>query len=163
MRFIAVLTANYWRGIMKARGFTLIELTIVIIILSVVAGIVWTSLPSTAVFQAEASSAQLINDLNLTKSLSMGRNERYRIVIGTSSYQIQNSAGTPIVHPGNNASSILYPTGVTITPTGTTIFDSMGKPYNGSSVALSSPLVLTVTNLGLTHTVSIIPETGFIQ
>jgi len=148
---------------MKARGFTMIETIIVLVLVSIMAAVVMAALPSVYVFQAQGSASQLRADLNLTKSLSMGKNQDYRIVIGTSSYQIQNQSGTPIVHPGTNPSAILYPTGVTITPTGTIIFNSMGAPFNGSGVALTSVLTLTATQKGITHTVNIYPQTGLVE
>lgn len=148
---------------MRGRGFTLIQFIIVLTIMSIMAAIGIIRMPSVNLFRANTFASTLAHDLALTKTLSMSENQRYRIVIGASSYQIQDQTGTAIIHPETRTAAISYPTGVSISPTTTVIFDSLGKPYNGSSIALTSTLTLTVTSSGVSQTVSITPQTGFIQ
>ncbi len=147
----------------KQFGFTMIEMVAVIVVVAVLAATAVMRFPSTQSFQAEGFSGVFLHDLRLTSVLSMSQNQRYRIVIGSASYQIQNEQGTPITHPETGTSAISYPAGVTITPAMTLIFDSLGAPYNGNGVALSSTQSFAVTAGTLTKTVSVTPQTGLVQ
>lgn len=151
---------------MKSHGFSLIELTMVMILISVLAVIAFTALPSRQIFQVQGSAGSLRADLNLTKSIAMAQNQPYRIVISANSYQIiNNSTLAAIVSPGTNTTTFQYPTTVNFSPIGTITFDSLGKPYSGAGTGtpIASASVLTVTSNGATKTVTISPETGFVQ
>ncbi len=149
---------------MKSHGFTLIELIMLITILLILSVTAWVRMPSVNFFQSYRFSNVLLYDLNLTKVLSMSLNQRYRLVIGSSSYQIQDQNGVAIIHPETNSSFVNYPTGVTITPTTTIIFDSLGQPYNAAgTTALTTTLTLTVSASGVSQTINVTPQTGFIQ
>lgn len=144
-------------------GFSLLELLILLVIIGFVMALVNFSIPSKTSFQSDTFLGVFAQDLRLTQVLSMSQNQRYRIVIGASSYQILNQNGVAISHPETGAASIVYPTGLTLTPATTVIFDSLGQPYDGSSAALTSTLTFTISSGGNSKTVSITPQTGFIQ
>ena len=163
MRGVSFIARDRWAKAQPTRGFTLIELVITIVVMSILILVAVLKMPSVPLFQAHGFSGILLHDLNLTKSLSMSENQKYRIVIGASSYQIQDQNGVAIIHPETNGAAIVYPVGVTITPTMTLIFDSMGQPYNGAGTALTTTLSLTVTATGMSQVVSVSPQTGFIQ
>ena len=78
-------------------------------------------------------------------------------------YQIQDAQGTAITIPELPTSTTTYPSGVTITPTTTLIFDSTGQPYNSSGTALTSDFNLMVTTSDTTQIVTVSAQTGFIQ
>ncbi|MDP3704839.1 MAG: hypothetical protein Q8R24_02880 [Legionellaceae bacterium] len=149
---------------MKSQGFTLIELVMLITVLLILSVTAWVRMPSVNFFQSYSFSNILLYDLNLTKTLSMSLNQRYRLIIGSSSYQIQDQNGVALLNPETNSSVVSYPTGVTITPTTTIVFDSLGQPYNAvGTTALTTTLTLTVSASGTTQTISVSPQTGFIQ
>ena len=148
---------------MRKYGFMLIELVILLIVMSVLAVSMIVQMPSVNLYQAYNFSNVLLYDLNLTRVLSMSQNQRYRIVIGASSYQIQDQNGVPVVHPELNSSVINYPTGVNVTPAMTLIFDSLGQPYDTTSTALATMTTITVSSSSTTQALSISPQTGFIQ
>lgn len=148
---------------MKMRGFSFLELALIILVMSIMGLVVVVKMPPMAFYKTSSFAGVFLNDLNLTKSLSMSQNQKYRIVIGTSSYQIQDQNGVAITHPETQAAAIVYAKGVTITPSMTLIFDSLGQPYNGSGVALTTTQNFTVSSEGVTYTVSVTPQTGFIQ
>ena len=145
------------------KGFTLVELVAVILIASIMTTVFLVKLVDREPFQSEGYAGVVYHNLQYTRVLSVSLSERYRIVFSPSSYQIQNSAGAPISNPETGALTTSYPTGVTVTPTTTVIFDSLGKPHDGSSDALSSLLTLTVTSGTSTDTVTVTPETGLIE
>lgn len=149
---------------MKSHGFTFIELIILVTIMLILSVTAWVRMPSVSFFQSYSFSNILLYDLNLTKVLSMSLNQRYRLVIGSNSYQIQDQNGVAIIHPGTNSSLVSYPTGVTITPTTTIIFDSLGQPYNAAgTAALTTALTFTISTSGVNQMINVSPQTGFIQ
>lgn len=140
---------------------------IVVIVVSIIAVYAVFGLPSKAAINADTFPGIFLHDLRLTEALSMSQNQRYRLVVGASSYQIQNQSGVAIVHPQTGTTSVTYPANLTISPnsgnSATVIFDSLGKPYDGSGAALSSSLTFTVSSGGINKTVSVTPQTGFLQ
>ncbi len=163
MPFTVARIVDPMKKIQLLKGFTFVELTIVIIIVSVMTIMAATRMPSVTLFQNAGFANTLIYDLNLTKVLSMSQNQRYRLVLGTSSYQIQNQAGVAITHPESTSTVVNYPTGVTVTPATTIIFDSLGQPYNAADSALTSTLSLMVSSTGTSQVINITPQTGFVQ
>ncbi|MDA9271823.1 hypothetical protein N9Q05_00350 [bacterium] len=148
---------------MNMRGFSLLELTLIIILMGILGVVAVMKMPPIAFYQTQGFAGVFLKDLNLTKSLSMSENQKYRIVIGASSYQIQDQNGAAITHPETGTAAIVYARGVTVTPTMTLIFDSLGQPYDGAGVALTTVLTFTVTSQGTNYTVSVSPQTGFVQ
>ena len=78
---------------------------------------------------------------------------------GGSSCNDHSGALSTVTRPGGGSYSSTVPTGLAVT-TGSVYFDTLGRPYNGSTgVLLSSALVLTIG----TRQVTIQPETGLVQ
>lgn len=149
---------------MKNEGFTLIEMVILLIIMGILGSIVGVRMSSLNSFRSEAFGGVLKSDLKLTKVLSMARNARYRLVIGSSSYQIQDQNGNVFLNPQTNTTTVPFPATVTVSPATTVVFDSQGQPYDSTgTTALSTALTITVTSASLSQTVTISPQTGFIQ
>lgn len=149
---------------MKTRGFTLMELVILIAIMSIISLMTMVRLPSLEFFKSYGFSRVLISDINLTKVLSMTQNQRYRIVFGASSYQIQDQNGVAFLNPETNNATVNYPAGFTVSPTTTLVFDSLGQPYNAAGTTpLTTQFNLTVSSRGVTSMISITPQTGLLQ
>lgn len=139
----------------------MMELIVVILICGIVAISYWMRVADKESFETDGFAGVVYHNLQYTRILSMSLNERYRIVFGPSSYQILNGSNVPVANPETGSTNTNYPTGVSVTNT-TVIFDSLGKPYNTGG-ALSSPLTLTISSGSSTSTVTITPETGFLQ
>lgn len=144
-------------------GFALIELVITIVVMSILVAIVGLNMPSINLFQTHGVADVLRHDLRLAQILSISKNARYQVVIAPSSYQIQDSLGTAVSIPELSSSTVTFPSGVTITPSTTIVFDSMGQPYDSAGIALTTALTLSVNMSGVSETVTISPQTGFIQ
>jgi MSHA pilin protein MshC len=160
MRFIAVRIVNIKQQ--KPGGFTLIELLVLITIMGILLSVGLVKMPTVNLYQAESFSSVLISDLNLTKALSMSENQQYRLVIGATSYQIQDETGTIFTHPETGAAAVAYPAGVSVSPSITLVFDSLGKPYNDTT-ALTAVQSISVTSTDTTKIIYIHPQTGLIQ
>lgn len=143
-------------------GFTLIELTIVMILLAILYTVFRPRVLSSNPFNLQSFAGVLRHDLLLTKAMSISHNARYSIVIGANSYQIRDPNGVAVQIPQATSPNTTYPAGITVTPATTIVFDSLGQPYTAGNVALTTPLTLTVATSGFSQTVSVMPQTGFI-
>jgi prepilin-type N-terminal cleavage/methylation domain-containing protein len=131
----------------QAKGFTLLELIVVMLVVVIISLFIGIRLPSTSLFSQPSAAEQVRRDIRYTQILAMSLNASYSIAFTTNSYTI-----TP--NPPGGAYTITMPPGVTLS-TSTITFDSMGAPSAASSV--------TITASGSTTTLNISAETGFVN
>lgn len=157
---------------MKQPGFTLIELVIVIVIAGILAGFaapLWTGMQIPIGAQAD----QLVADILYTQNLAVSKNQRYYLIrTSTTTYQIRNSAGTPITYPGTGSTTITLQSGITFgtlvnLPNSLIAFDGRGIPYTTSTIpgtALAAIAQIPLTSAGTpTKTIYISPRTGWVR
>jgi len=152
----------------KIQGFTLIEVIIVIVIVSILAVAPFVSMPGSGL-NLSGQAQLLANDIRYTQSLSMTKAQRYRLVItaGSNSYQILNTAGTAVRLASGNTiatlnSGISFGT-LTNLPSSLIAFDGDGIPYTTTGspgTALSANASIALQSSGSTTTVVITPLTG---
>ncbi len=150
----------------RANGFTLIQLVIVIIVISILAFSAMGRLADTGL-SLSAQAQQLASDIRLAQSMAMTQGKRFGIQINatpTNTYVLVDQNGTAnVTHPvtGN-----VQPIGLasTVTTTNTLIeFDGKGKPYTDTAspgTALAGLATITLTKNGQSVAVTIQNETG---
>jgi prepilin-type N-terminal cleavage/methylation domain-containing protein len=148
-------------------GFTLAELMIVLVIISIIAAIAVPMYSSAAGVQLKTAANVIASDLEYAKSMAISTGQTYQVVFDTAaeSYRIKNSAGAVITHPvhiGANyivnfaSDSRLSKVDIVSTTFGGTIsFDYLGTPS-----ANSGEVVLVAE--GSTMKVKIETITGYI-
>ena len=155
-------------GIQKARGFTIIELVIVIILLAILAATVSMRMPGEGI-NLGAQAEQLASDVRYTQSLAMSRGQRFRINFTAGTYQITDAAGVAQNHPSTGLT--------TAVSLGTTVlsaynpplnnsylaFDSLGVPYTDPTTALAALVTLTLTSSGVAMSITVAPQTGRVR
>jgi prepilin-type N-terminal cleavage/methylation domain-containing protein len=157
----------------SSEGFTLIELVVTILIisvLSVIALIQWPSLTVSIGAQAE----RIASDLRFAQNLSMSAGQRICFLISGSGYSlIASVTGTSLMF-NNGQTTTTLASGITfgtITPTNMFVFDGEGVPYSSSTTSCTNANAQAATALtatgsiiinggGQTSTISISPETG---
>jgi MSHA pilin protein MshC len=149
--------------LLKQAGFSLIQLIITIVIISILMVAIILRNPDSRAFQSEGYADVLAQNIRLAKIMAISLNERYSIQVNSGSLQIKDTSGTAINHPENGNTTFNFPTGVTISPVTTIQFDSVGRPYNNAGVLSINNTVFTVTAGTNTKTVTVVPETGFIE
>ena len=151
-----------------AKGFTLIELIMVMVVVAVLAVVASMRMPGDGI-NVSAQAEQLASDIRYTQSLAMSRGQRFQINFTASSYQITNDAGVAQVHPstGQTAAVGLGSTvlsGYNPPLTGNILaFSSLGVPYTDATTALAALATLTLTSGGEAITVRVAPQTGRVQ
>lgn len=152
----------------QMKGFTLIELIIVIVIVSILAAMPFLNWPSSSISLA-GQAQQLANDIRYAQSLAMTKAQRYRLVIstGSNSYQILNSAGTAILF-SSGSTTVTLNSGISFgtlsnLPNSLIAFDGNGIPYTTTGspgTALAADASIPLQSSGNTTTVVITPLTG---
>lgn len=133
----------------QSKGYTLIELVTVILVVAILAVFIGIKTPSTTTYSLSSVTEQLRRDLRYTQSLALSLNMDYSLNISASSYSI-----TPA--PPSGAYSVVMPAGITLSPVSTITFNSMGAPGSAATV--------TVTATGVaSNTITVTAETGFVQ
>ncbi len=157
----------------QAGGFTLVEMMMVLIILSIAAAIAIPFATSGSSTQLKSAANIISTDLEYAKSMAISRGQEYKAVFdaGSESYQLEDSSGViqhPVSHKNYavNFASDSRLSRVSITSAvfdgGSTVqFNYLGSPLDGTGSALNSG-VITLTAAGETMTINIEPVTGYI-
>jgi len=148
------------------RGFTLIELTLVIVIGAILASVSGSYFFSQSVFSQRAYIEQLGSALRLAQKAAVASDCPCQVTISASSYSValQAASGntcnttdttwsTPVTGIDGQTVAGTAPAGVTTSPTGTIVFTGSG--------ALSSYTATTWT-VG-SDTLTLDPVTGYVQ
>ena len=151
------------------KGFTLIEIIIVVTILAIAAMTAIPMMSSSASVQIRAASNMIAADLEYARSMAISRGQYYYVVFdkNNESYSIKDQTNTIIEHPvkkGFNYEIDFSSDGrldkveindANFNSTQTIRFDSLGSPDNGGTVILNAD--------GFTVNISVEPVTGYIS
>lgn len=160
------------------RGFTLIELMVVIVILGFAAAIAVPMMSSATSFQIRSASNKIAADLEYAKSMAISQGQNHSVVFDTAneSYEIQDSTGTVIEDPvrptrnyavdfanSSRLGSVDIATAL-FDGTATVTFDYLGSPFNGTSPpsALNDGTIVLQAG-SYQKTITVEPVTGFIS
>lgn len=151
--------------LLKIKGFSLIELIVVFIIVVILATTVYLKWSSSSI-RLNSQAALLADDIRYTQNLAMTQHQRFRLAITPpNTYQIQDESNNPISISTRGTTITL---GASITfgnITGITskiIFNSKGIPYNDATpnIPITDNVVIRLTSEGETVAITIQPETG---
>ncbi|MBW8034665.1 MAG: prepilin-type N-terminal cleavage/methylation domain-containing protein [Planctomycetes bacterium] len=160
---------------LSCNAFTLAELMIVVVIISIAALLAVPMMSSAADSQLRSAVNMIAADLEYAKSMSISRQQDYSVVfdVGGNSYEIRDESGSVIDHPmrvgtlfsvtlsDDSRLSEVELDSVSFDSTSTVSFDYLGSPSNGSGTPLNSgSIVLDAGNYSMTITVQ--PVTGFL-
>ena len=153
----------------KSGGFTVVEILILVVIISIAAMIAVPLMSSSAGMQIRSAANMISADLEYAKSLAITRGQNYSVVFDTinDSYQIQDQSGNVIPHPVKKGFDYIVDfrndgrlSKVDITDADfnlmqTIIFDLFGSPDSGGYVRIQAG--------GMTATINVESVTGFIS
>ena len=159
------------------RGFTMIEIIIVAVIIAIAAMVAIPMMTSAASMQIRSAANMIAADLEYAKSMAISRQKRYAVVFNesTESYQIEDPNGI-IDHPVKKGFQYIVNfsndsrldkvdiSAVSFDGTSRIEFDYLGSPYSGAGT--TNPLNSGVISLqagGTAMTITVEPVTGFIS
>ena len=160
---------------MTEHGFTLTELTVIVVILGVLSWLAYPKMAAMDEVKLDAAARRVAADLRYAQSLAMSRRVIHGILFNAAQEKytvFAPNAATPIVDPADRARTLVvdYTTrtefkGVLVQSAafGTTpgvTFDYFGVPRDTAGVDLTSQGVVVLTYQGNTDSVLVAPQTG---
>jgi prepilin-type N-terminal cleavage/methylation domain-containing protein len=158
----------------KNSGFTLIEMVVVLVLISIIAATVFSRSITTDRINFVGQVDKIRNHIRYAqslamKSLDMKSDKRWGIKsFGNNywlfTYENFGDDDTAVLLPGQRTDKVsLSDLGVTMNAF-TLFFDGLGKPYITSSTSeLVSPLNITISAGSESNTLNVSPETGLIK
>ena len=158
----------------KNSGFTLIEMVVVLVLISIIAATVFSRSITTDRINFVGQVDKIRNHIRYAqslamKSLDMNSDERWGIKCASNrywlfTYENFGDQNTPVILPGQRSDRInLSDLGVTMSAF-TLFFDGLGKPYITSyDSELPSPLNIAISAGSESSTLNVSPETGLIK
>lgn len=162
---------------MKVRAFTLAELILVVVILSIAALMALPFAVSGSSMQLRSAANMIAADMEYAKSMAISRGSYYKVVFDDEQekYEIRDSENNPIDHPIRksdyvvdfsrdsrlnrvNIANVNFDSKKAIT------FDYLGSPFssNGEMEHLISTGEIILSSGGATMIVNVAPVTGYI-
>lgn len=151
---------------MLQRGFTLIELVIVMLVLAILAATALIAWPGETP-GLYGSMRQLAADIRYAQSLAMSRGQRVRINFQMDRYTLSDRTGSsPVLHPVSGGGPRLLQSGtVLVASNAFLVFDGMGRPYRDAALPgarLGAHATLTLTAGTESISVQVTPDTGYV-
>lgn len=163
---------------MKVRAFTLAELILVIVILSIAALMALPFAVSGSSMQLRSAANMIAADLEYAKSMAISRGSYYKVVFydEQEKYEIQDfNTSLPIEHPIRKDEYVIDfardsrlnrvdIASVNFDSQDTIVFDYLGSPFssNGEMEHLISTGEIILSSGGATIIVNVAPVTGYI-
>lgn len=137
------------------RGFTLVELVVVIVILGILAVVVAPRFFDRATFDARGFSDELAQTVRFAQKLAVAQHRTVYMLAGAGQVRVcfDAACGTPAPAPGGGPFTRPVPAGVSIAAPGSLSFDALGRPANGATY--------TVSGGGVSRTLTVEAETGY--
>jgi len=157
------------------RGFTVVEILIVAVIITIAAMVVIPMMTSAASMQIRSAANIIAADLEYAKSMAISRGQNFSVVFDktTESYSIKDQDDVIISHPVKKGFDYVIDfregqlnkvdiVDVDFDATSEIKFDYLGSPWNGNDTPLNTG-VISLQAGGTTATISVEPVTGFIS
>jgi len=141
---------------MNRKGFTLIELVMVIVLIAIIAVVVAPRLGNITSTKTAVFGDKLRADIRYAQSLAMTQNQRFRVYFNSApapnpGYAVTNNAAALVADPaGGGSLSVTLNAGdyagITLASPYTFIeFDSLGRPYDNVGTLLAAAVTLTIS------------------
>jgi MSHA pilin protein MshC len=156
----------------KDHGFTLIEIVVVLVLISIIAASVFTRSITTDQINFTSQAEKIKSHIRYAQSLAMKRNENWGIFNGGNEYWLfgpwvsGGDEGNPVPLPDRENNKVsLADLNLDLSPGFIIYFDGFGKPFQVVGGALVADLPITLENLpdrSRSQTLYITAETGLI-
>jgi MSHA pilin protein MshC len=142
------------------KGFTLLELVMVILIVSVLGIVAVPRLNNIGLFQAQGFADQFEQTLRYAQKSAIAHHRLVCVNISTNSVSLtvanlstDSSCSLNLILPERNSNALSIPTGISISPTMSLTFNALGQA--------NSYVTFTVSNAS--HAIIVEQETGYVH
>ena len=151
------------------RGFTLVEITVVVILIGIIAAAVFARSISTDRINIVGEVDKIRNHIRYAQSMAMKRNEVWVISCNSTQYWLSDITLNPVELPGATSNRIsLADLGVSMNSFAV-YFDPLGIPYHSytdedtnTPVTPGNPRNIAISAGSESQTLNGTPETGYI-
>ena len=154
-----------------SRGFTLVELVLVLTIAGVLAAVAGPRMVDRTAFQTHGGAAEIRTALRYAQKLALAKNRE--VCVGTTATPDLTltfntttttgaACGSQVIRPdgGSPNYTVALPAGISLVPVTTFRFNAQGQPTNTAGVVLNAVTTLTVGGSAL---IQVEPETGYVH
>ena len=153
------------------QGFTLIEITVVLVLMAIIAAYVMGRSIGTGQIDLAAQTDKIRNQIRYVQATAMKQSDAiWGITSNTNQYwMFKTNTGTPEMLPGERNTQItLADSGIDSLTAFTLYFDRLGKPYTAyvdatNNTPLANPLTIVVSAGAQSRSLRLMPETGLLQ
>jgi prepilin-type N-terminal cleavage/methylation domain-containing protein len=153
------------------RGFTLVEVTVVVVLIGIIAAVVFARSISTDPINLVGQVDKIRNHIRYAQSMAMKRNEVWVISCNATQYWLSDITLNPVILPGATTDIISLPDlGVSINDNDFAVyFDPLGTPYhsyvdkdNNDPITPDKTRTIHISAGLKSRTLTVTPETGLI-
>ncbi len=151
---------------MQPRGFTLIEIVVVLVVLGILSLRITLSPDGPQVLSLKAEAQSIVSQLRRAQFHAISGNKRTKVSFAPQTYSLEDiTYNTAILDMRTGLSTIAIPSDFQMTfsglPNNYVVFDSQGTPYiNETNSRLAQSAIITITYKNQNFQVEIQPSTG---
>ena len=164
---------------LPARGFTLVELVVTLIIVGIVAATAYPRFANQQGFQSRAFFEQVQEGIKFAQKAAIAQRKRVFVTISATTVQacytaVCGGGGVPVTDPTTGLALVLTAqdargvafSAVALAPATTFAFDGLGRPRNAAGVLLTLVTTINVNSTAggdINRVIYIEPQTGYVH
>lgn len=140
----------------QSSGFTLVELVMVIVILSILSVVVMPKFWDNSIFQARGFADQVLATLRYAQKSAIAQHQNVCVNLAATglTLTINATCSAALNLPATQSNTLTAPSGISLTTTAASLtFDALGRANTAATVTIS----------GVTASITVEAETGYVH